>query len=296
MTEQARPLVLAVPVELPLDPTADAPPSGRRWTRQRGLVVGLGLIGLIVFLAVAAPLVAGYSPTAQDLNHPLAGSSLAHPLGTDELGRDTWSRLVYGARPDLEVGFLGVLAPLIIGTGLGLISGYYGRWLDRILGRLVEIVIAFPFFVLVIALVFVLGSGTGSVLLALTLVDWVVYMRIVRAEVLVAKHQEWVQAAKSGGLSDRRILLRHILPNVITPAVVYSTSDVVFAILTMVTAGFLGLGISAPGAEWGAMIADGQTYLTTQWQLATIPGLAIVAVGLAMALIGDGLADLWRPD
>jgi peptide/nickel transport system permease protein len=268
----------------------------RRWYRTPSFVAGGSILALIVLAAAAAPLITQHDPTAQDLLHTLAGPSSSHVLGTDELGRDVWSRLVYGARTDLRVAFLAVLFPFVIGTLIGLLSGYYGRWIDTITNWLVNVVVAFPFYVLIIALVFVLGPGTRSIYIAITLVGWVSYARIIRGEVLVAKRRDYVLAAKAGGLSDARILFRHLLPNVVTQAIVFSMSDIVLDILAIVTLGYLGLGVQPPTPDWGRMIADGQTFLTTHWELSTIPGVAIVITALGLSLLADGLADLLRPE
>jgi len=268
----------------------------RRWYRTPSFVAGLSILGLIVLSAAAAPLITQHDPIAQDLLHTLAGPSSSLVLGTDELGRDVWSRLVYGARTDLRVAFLAVLFPFVIGTLIGLLSGYYGRWIDTITNWLVNVVVAFPFYVLIIALVFALGPGTRSIYIAITLVGWVSYARIIRGEVLVAKRRDYVLAAKAGGLSDARVLFRHLLPNVITQAIVFAMSDIVLDILAIVTLGYLGLGVQPPTPDWGRMIADGQTFLTTHWQLSTIPGVAIVITALGLSLLADGLADLLRPE
>ena len=188
-----------------------------------------------------------------------------------------------------------MLFPFVLGTILGSVAGYFGGWVDIIIMRLVDIVVAFPFFVLIIALVFVLGPGERSIYIAITLVGWVSYARIIRGEILVAKRQEYVLAAQSGGLSNLRIMRRHLLPNVITQAIIYAMSDIVQDILAIVTLSYLGLGIQPPTPDWGTMISDGQNFLTTHWQLTTIPGLCVVVTGLALSLIGDGLADLLRP-
>ena len=268
----------------------------RRWFRTPSFVAGVAILGLIMIAAAAAPLITNHNPADQDLLHTLQGPSSTHWLGTDDLGRDVWSRLVYGARTDLRVAFLAVLFPFVIGTLVGLLSGYFGRWIDTLTNWLVNIVVAFPFYVLVIALVFALGSGTRNIYIAITLVGWVSYARIVRGEVLVAKRREYTLAAKAAGLSDARIIGRHLLPNVVTQAIVFSMSDVVLVILAIVTLGYLGLGVQPPTPDWGRMIADGQTYLTTNWQLATYPGIAIVITALGLSLLADGLADLLRPE
>jgi peptide/nickel transport system permease protein len=268
----------------------------RRWYRTPSFVAGSSILGLIVLLAVLAPLVTTHDPTSQDLVNTLGGPSWSHPLGTDDLGRDVWARLVYGARTDLRVAFLAVLFPFAIGTVIGLLSGYYGRWIDTVTNWFVNVVVAFPFYVLIIALVFALGSGTRNIYIAITLVGWVSYTRIVRGEVLVAKRREYVLAARSAGLSGARIMFRHLLPNVVTQAIVFAMSDIVLDILAIVTLGYLGLGVQPPTPDWGRMIADGQTYLTTRWELSTVPGIAVVITALGLSLLADGLADLLRPE
>jgi len=268
---------------------------GRKW-RSPTLLAGIAILGAIILLAVGAPLFTSYNPVTP---HPLQGllpPSSQHLLGTDQLGRDVWTRLLYGARIDLQVGFLAVLFPFIVGTAIGCLAGYFGGWIDTITMRAVDVILAFPFFVLVIAIVFVIGPGTKSIYIAVTVTDWVSYTWIIRGEILAAKRHEYILAARALGYSRRRIIARHLLPNVITQAIVYSMSDIVFTILTIVTLGYLGLGVPPPTPEWGSMISDGQTFITTNWQLATIPGLAVVITGIGLSLLGDGLADLLRPE
>jgi peptide/nickel transport system permease protein len=279
--------------------TLPSPRGGRlvhRFVRQRAGVVGLVVIAGLIVVAVAGEAIAPYDWRAQDVLGRFAGISPQHWLGTDELGRDVWSRMLYGGRTDLRVGFLAVLFPFCIGTVLGCVAGYYGRWADTLVSRLVEVVVAFPFYVLIIAMVFVLGPGARNIYIAITFVGWVSYTRIIRGEILVAKRQEYVLAAQAAGFRDFRIIGRHVLPNVITQAIVFAMSDIVLDILAIVTLGYLGLGIQPPTADWGAMIADGQQFLTTHWWLSTIPGIAVVITGLGLSLIGDGLADLLRPE
>jgi peptide/nickel transport system permease protein len=279
-------------ISFPGRATDAAQPRRARRKHNIPLIVGLTLFGLLVLAAVLAPLLTSYDPIQQDLPHALlAPGSPGHLLGTDQLGRDVLSRLLYGARVDLRVGVLAVVSPFIIGTVLGLISGWFGGWLDTLIMRIVDVVVAFPFFVLVIALVFALGAGTGSIYLAITMVGWVAYCRIVRGEVLVAKEQEYSLAARASGLPTWRILFRHLLPNVVLQAIIYSMSDIVLTILAIVTLGYLGLGVPPPTADWGSMIQDGQQFLLSQWYLATIPGLAVVVTGLALALVADGLVE-----
>ena len=268
----------------------------RRWYRTPSFVAGVSILGLIVLAAAIAPLITKYNPTEQDLLHTLSGPSSKHWLGTDDLGRDVWSRLVYGARTDLRVAFLAVLFPFVLGTAIGLVAGYFGGWVDTVTNWLVNIVVAFPFYVLIIALVFALGPGARSIYIAITIVGWVSYARIVRGEVIVAKRREYILAAQAAGLSTRRILFRHLLPNTITQAIVFAMSDICLDILAIVTLGYLGLGIQPPTPDWGRMIADGQTFLTTHWELSTFPGIAIVIAALGLSLLADGLADLLRPE
>jgi peptide/nickel transport system permease protein len=258
-------------------------------------MAGIVILGVIVGMAAAAPLLTSYNPIAQDLNASLLGPGAHHLLGTDQLGRDTFTRLLYGLRLDLRIAFIAVLFPFCLGTILGSLAGYFGGWVDAVIMRLVDIVVAFPFYVLVIALVFVLGQGERSIYIAITAVGWVAYARIIRGEILVAKRQDYVVAARAGGLSSLRIMGRHLLPNVITQAFIYAMSDIVQDILAIVTLGYLGLGIPPPTADLGSMINDGQNFLSTHWQLTTIPGLVVVIVGLGLSLVGDGLADLLRP-
>jgi len=267
-----------------------------RWYRQPTLMAGLALLAVIAGMCFAAPLLTSFNPDTQNLQEPLASiGQYGHLLGTDQEGRDTWARLLFGGQVDLRVALLAVIFPFIIGTILGSLAGYFGSWVDAVIMRVIDIVVAFPFFVLVIALVFVLGSGEKSIYIAITAVGWVSYARITRGEITVAKRQEYVLAAQSGGLSSPRIIGRHLLPNVITQSIVYAMSDIVQNIVAIVTLSYLGLGIQPPTPDWGTMIANGQNFLTTQWQLTTIPGLAVVITGLALSLTGDGLADLLRP-
>jgi peptide/nickel transport system permease protein len=281
-------------------PTVDpqvrvAPRRVRHWYTQPALATGLVLLAIIVGAAVFAPLITPYNPIVQNLNATLLSPSAKHWLGTDQLGRDVFANLLYGLRNDLRIASIAVIFPFCIGVVLGSIAGYFGGWIDAVIMRLVDIVVAFPFYVLIIALVFVLGPGERSIYIAITLVGWVSYARIIRGEILVAKRQDYVTAAQSGGLSSARIMAKHLLPNVITQAIIYAMSDIVQDMLAIVTLGYFGLGIPPPTPDLGTMINNGQNFMTTHWQLSTFPGLVVVLVGLALSLCGDGLADLMRP-
>jgi peptide/nickel transport system permease protein len=257
--------------------------------------VGVAITGFVLLLLLLAPVLARYNPLQINLLETLKGPSRAHWLGTDEFGRDIWSRLLYAGRTDLQVGVLAVLFPFTFGTFIGTVAGYYGGWLDAIIMRVVDVVLAFPFYVLIIALVFVVGAGTRGIYIAFALTDWVIYARTIRSATQVARELDWVAAAESGGLSKSRVLFRHILPNTITQAIVYAMSDIVLVILAVVTLGYLGLGIQPPAPDWGAMINDGQSFITVHPSMALVPGLAVVLTGVGLSLLGDGLADVLRP-
>jgi peptide/nickel transport system permease protein len=274
---------------------AFSPSFWRRARRTPTLVAGCAITAVIVLAAILAPVISPSSPDQQDLFHILSGFSRHHPLGTDELGRDELSRLLWAGRTDLKVGALAVIFPFCFGTMIGTVAGYYGGLVDSIVMRIVDVVIAFPFYVLVIGLVFVVGPGQRGIYVAFAVADWVVYARTIRASTLVVREADYVAAARTGGLGDLRILTRHVLPNTITQAVVYVMNDVVLVIVAVVTLGYLGLGVQPPTPDWGTMISDGQEFLTTQWTLSTIPGIAVVLTGLGLSLIGDGLADVLRP-
>ncbi|MDE0232868.1 MAG: ABC transporter permease [bacterium] len=273
-----------------------ASPKAARGRRSYSLVIGAGLLGVIVVLAILAPWITPYDPLAHDLESILAPLSSDHLLGTDHLGRDVWTRLLYAARLDLLIGVGAVITPFVTGTLLGAVAGYYGGRIDLAVSAATDMLFAFPYYVLIIALVFSLGPGIPSIFIAMAVVAWVSYARIVRGEVLSARGQQYVMAAKTLGYSDLRIIVRHILPNVITQPVTYAMSDIVVIIVGVVTLSYLGLGVPPPTPDWGSMIASGQSYLTTQWQLSTIPGIAVVIVGLAFSLIGDGLTHRLRPE
>jgi peptide/nickel transport system permease protein len=242
-------------------------------------------------LALAAPWVAPYDPIAQDLNATLLPPFGTHLLGTDNFGRDILSRIIWGTRIDLQMGVFGVLFPFLIGTTIGSASGYFGGLIDIVLMRLLDITMSFPFFVLIIAIVATLGPGLISFYIALALVGWVSYARLVRAQFLVIKNADFVLAARSLGYSHARIALRHILPNAIMPAVVFSMSDAVIDILLGSSLSYLGLGIQPPTAEWGLMIAEGQGFIASAWWIAFFPGLAIVLLATGFSLLADGFAE-----
>jgi peptide/nickel transport system permease protein len=212
-------------------------------------------------------------------------------MGTDNLGRDIFSRVVYAARVDLQIGFITTYVPLVYGVILGAIAGYFGGWVDSVIMRFVDVVIAFPFLVLVIAILAVVGPGVKGIYIAVLAVAWAMYARLTRAEMLVLREQHFMLAGEALGFSRRRIIFRHAIPNLLRPNLVFSMADFVLNILLVASLSFLGLGVRPPTPEWGAMVADGQNFLLNAWWITTLPGIVIVVVGIALSLIGDGLAD-----
>ena len=257
-------------------------------------VAAIALLGTWIALALAAAGIAPYEPDQVDLFNILQAPSAAHWFGTDQVGRDVLSRIIYGARIDLMMCVLGVVPALIIGTTIGLVSGYYGGLTDALFMRIYDITVAFPFFVLVLAIVGVLGPGLTNYFIALALVAWVTYARIVRAEVLVIRQSEYVLAARVLGYPTRAIIFRHVLPNALSPVAAYSMTDAILVILAGASLGFLGMGAQPPTAEWGVMIADGQPFVQQAWWICLFPGLALISLGLGLAFLGDALGAFRR--
>ena len=273
------------------------PPAWRLFRRRppRTMLIGGGMILFWIALAVIGPLIWNADPTALNLSASLRPPSLSHLFGTDNLGRDVLLRIVHGTAIDLQIGLFTVLPALTIGSIVGGLAGYYGSWADTLVMRLVDIVVAFPFFVLVIAIIAVLGPGLFNMYIAVGLVGWVSYARVVRAEMMVAKQMDYTRAARVLGFSDARILLRHLLPNVIVQALIYATSDFILGILLGSSLGFLGLGAQPPASEWGTMLADAREFVLRAWWVVTLPGLMILITVLAFNLLGDGLRDALDP-
>jgi peptide/nickel transport system permease protein len=265
--------------------------------RRIVLISGLAMLGITIVLILCAPLLVSKSPTAIDVLHPLAPPlTPGHLFGTDQYGRDTLARILYGGRIDLAIAFGATSVTLVFGTLVGLIAGYFGGWVDSLLMRIVDLFFAFPFLVLIIAIIAMLGPSIFNMFVAIWITSWVSYARIMRAQTVVAKKQQYVLAARTLGYSRTRVMLRHILPNTASAVIIFSMVDAVGNIILAASLGFLGLGAQPPTPEWGTMISDSWAYiLSSSWWLATMPGLAIVFVGVAFSLIGDGLADVLRP-
>ncbi|MEY8799360.1 ABC transporter permease [Leisingera sp. XS_AS12] len=277
---------------------AAAPPQKSRLQialRKPGFVIGMVIIGLSTLLAVAPGLFAPYDPNFIDYTAVRQPPSWAHPFGTDMLGRDSLSRVISAYSVNMQMAVLATVFALVIGVVVGALVGYYRGLADMIFGRIVDAIITFPFLVLVIAVVAVLGPGLVNMYIAITLVSWVYYARLMRAEVIAQMGNDYAASGVVMGYSDRRIIFRHLLPNAITPVVVYWMTDMALAILLGSSLGYLGLGAQPPQAEWGVLIAEGRNFITTAWWLSLMPGIAIVLTGLGFSLIGDGLADLLRP-
>ena len=259
-----------------------------------GLVAGGTMVLLIAGAALLAPVLVPYDPNATNFDLILQAPSAAHPFGTDNFGRDVLTRVLYGAAIDLRVGILAVAFPFLFGSLAGAAAGYYGGWVDVAVMRTVDVITAIPFLILIIAIVAFLGPGEINIFVAIGAVGWVTFSRLVRGEVLREKNLEYVAAARALGFRRWRILLGHILPNAIAPAVIFLASDVVLNILTVSTLGFLGLGIRPPAPEWGMMISEGRQFLSSGWWVAAMPGVACMYTGLGFILLGDGVADLLR--
>lgn len=257
------------------------------------LTVGCAVLAILVFCCLGAPLITSYSPAQQSLDL-LGPPSAAHLFGTDQFGRDVLSRTLYAGRIDLLIGVVLVGVALTAGTLIGMIAGWFGGWVDALIMRIADIGFAFPFLVLVICIVGLRGPGLSSLFLAVSLVAWIFYARLVRTEVRALKDTNYIRSARLSGFSTWRILIRHVLPNVFGQVMVYATSDFIYAVLLGASVSYLGLGVQPPTPEWGAMVQQGQNFITVQWWLAFFPGLAIVILGLAFSLIGDGLADVLR--
>ena len=267
-------------------------PAKRRRRLPAVTLLGAAILAVIVVCAAAPGLVAPYDPLAFDFAALLKPPSLAHPFGTDQFGRDILSRVIAASRIDLQIAFFATVGPLLVGSLVGLCVGYFGGVLDAVFGRIVDLVVTFPFLVLVIAIVAVLGPGLINMYIAIGIVGWVFYARLMRAEVLVQRQNEYVAAAQVLGYGTPRILFRHILPNALRPVLVYWVTDMALAILLGSSLGYLGLGAQPPTAEWGVLVADAKNFFTQAPWMCFFPGLAIVICGLGFSLTGDGLADL----
>jgi len=299
---------------------ADAPPSGlrawllaetvtspaqaraqrvylgwRRFASNPLALIGLGIVVLLLLMAAFAPLLATYDPYAQDLDRRLIPPSSAHFLGTDELGRDIFSRIVFGSRVTLLIVLLVALIAAPLGLLVGTVAGYLGGWTDVALMRLTDVFLSFPGLILALAFVAALGSGLENAIIAIALTAWPPIARLARAETLTVRKADYIAAVRLAGASDFRIIVRHVMPICIPSVIIRITLNMAGIILTAAGLGFLGLGAQPPSPEWGAMLSTGRQYMLGSWWLAAMPGLAILAVSLGFNLLGDALRDLMDP-
>lgn len=263
----------------------------KRLRKNKIALISASIIILTIVIAIFAPVLAPYDPIAPNYSEVLKPPSPAHPFGTDEFGRDVFSRVIYGTRYALLIG-LGVVAiEVALGVFLGLIAGYFGRWIDQVIMRIVDVFLSIPTLVLGLAFAAVLGGGLKNVILAAGLIMWTQFARLVRGQVLSIKEELFVEAARALGISDLKIMLKHIIPNALSPIIVYATLSIPTAILLSASLSFLGVGAQPPTPEWGLIVAEGRDYLSSAWWISTFPGLAIMILSLSFNILGDSLRD-----
>lgn len=288
---------------IPRSATSDAPSAERVRSRRvasRALrnplsVAGLVIIGTLIGLAIVAPLVAPYDPTKTDVVNRLAPPSAAHWFGTDALGRDILSRVIYGSRVSLRIALLAAVIATAIGVPLGIVSGYFRGRTDDLLMRLTDMFMAFPSLILAMAIAAALRPTLENVIIAISLAAWPAYARLARSVTLALREETFVEAARASGATSGRILRRHVLPGVLSPVVIQVSLSMGGIILTAAGLGFIGLGAQPPTPEWGVMIAEGRNFITQQWWVSTFPGIAIALVVLGFNLLGDGIRDILDP-
>jgi peptide/nickel transport system permease protein len=261
----------------------------RGWPLQAK--IGAGILAVLVLAGVLAPLIAPYGQNTLDFDHILSGPSFSHPMGTDSTGRDVFSRTLYALRVDLAIVVFVTYVSLPVGVLIGAVAGYFGGIVDAIIARIIDTMIAFPFMVLVIAVIAIVGPGVKGVLIGVPVVAWALYARLARSEMLVLREQPFMLATTALGYSRTRAILRHAVPNLMRPCLIYSTLDMVVNLLLLASLAYLGLGAQPPNAELGSIIADGQSTLLDAWWVATLPGLVVVLFGVGAGLLGDGLSD-----
>jgi len=286
----------------PAEPLPTTAPARPRWRETFGLLarnptaaVSATVLVLIVLVAVFDETIAPDGPNEQDPSLQLQPPSWDHPFGTDEFGRDVFSRVILGAATSLRVGFLSVAFALVVGTLIGLLAGFYGRWVDDTLMRLMDVLFAFPAVLLAIAIVAIRGAGPANAILAIGIVYVPIFARVTRASVLGVREEVYVRASRSVGASDWRLVTRHVMPNAAPPIIVQTSISLAFAVLAEAALSFLGLGPRRPNPSWGLMLADGRGFIDQAWWYTVFPGLAIVVTVLCFNLLGDGLRDVLDP-
>jgi peptide/nickel transport system permease protein len=268
---------------------------GKRFSRNRLSVIGAGAIILLITISILAPLIAPYDPTAIDVHNVLSPPSKEHPIGTDELGRDLLSRIIWGSRVSLKVGFVAVGIAILIGIVIGALAGFYGGLIDAVLMRFVDIMLAFPTFFLILAVISILEQNIFTIMVVIGLTSWMDVARLVRAEFLSLKEKDFVSAARAVGVNDKRLIFKHILPNALSPVFVAATFGVAGAILIESGLSFLGLGVQPPDPSWGNILTAGKDNIEVAWWLSLYPGLAILITVLSYNLVGEGLRDALDP-
>jgi peptide/nickel transport system permease protein len=277
--------------ERAIDPLEEWAPARRRRRPPTSLLVGATAVLALVTVALIGPLVAPYNPNNGDILANLAPPSMTHLLGTDLYGRDMFTRIIYGTRIAIGVSVAVVVVALLAGALCGLVAGYFGGPVETLLMRTVDVVIAFPSIVLVIAVLAVISPGLFTIFVAIAVVDWTTYARLIHGQVLSLREREFVEACRAVGMPSARIIVRHILPNVASAALVYATLDNTQVILAVSGLSFLGLGVQPPTPEWGSMINEGRSLIYQAWWISTFPGIAVMITTLAFSVLGDGLAD-----
>ena len=267
----------------------------RSFKKSKSALIGTSIVLFFILLAIIGPVIAPYGINDQNLPQRLAPPSSEHWSGTDDLGRDIFSRILHGTRISLTVGFAAVILSAVIGSFLGVIAGYYGRWIDTIISRVFDIMLAFPSILLAIAIVSILGPSLQNALIAIAIINVPNFGRLIRSRVLTVKEEEYIHAARAIGMKNSRILWRHILPNSMTPIIVQGTLAVATAIIEAAALGFLGLGAEAPMPEWGKMLADARIFLLNAPWAMIFPGMAIMLTVIGFNLMGDGLRDALDP-
>jgi peptide/nickel transport system permease protein len=258
-------------------------------------VIGLVIVLIFIFMMIFAPYIAPYKPEAWNWDAMLQPPSLQHLFGTDQYGGDVFSRVIYGAQLSLPIGFIVVISAVIVGSTVGAISGYFGGAIDEFVMRVTDIFLSFPYLILAMVVCAALGRSLDNIMMALAITWWPGYARLVRGQALSIRENKYIEAAKSLGASNRRIIFRHLLPNCFSPIIIQATMDVGNVILTAAGLSFIGFGAAAGQAEWGMMVSSGQEYMMNQWWIATFPGFAILLVALGFNLFGDGLRDILDP-
>lgn len=281
-------------------PADDAPSTQRRSLLRRlshdsSAVVGLGILALFAIMAIGAPWIAPYDPAATDFGDRYASPSVEHPLGTDNLGRDVFSRIVHGSRISLGMAFAATVGITVVGSAAGLVAGTYGRVVDAVVARIADVFLALPTLILALVVVGLLGQGLRNLVITIIIVGWPTYARIVRGTALSVRERPFIEAARAAGATRLRILGRHLAPNVIGPVIVLSTLDMGRVLLAVSGLSFLGFGVPPPTSEWGGMLSEAKAHLDRAPQLLAYPGMAITLAVLAFNLAGDGLRDLLDP-